>query len=121
MSEFVYDDIYSRIDALAERERSLRAELHEIRQQRARLKSQCNYSFISERPEWLSELPPEFWYPSHIASKVISDLSPNLRNRNVPPDLIDWQKDSGFKEFVVNLGLTLGTAIVALQLFFLLF
>lgn len=121
MSEFVYDDIYIRIDELAERERALRSELAEVRRQRAHLKSQCHYSFISERPEWLSELPEEFWYPSHIASKVISDLSPNLRNRNVPPDLIDWQKSSGLKEFIVNLGLTLGTAIVALQLFFFLF
>lgn len=121
MSEFVYSDIYSKIDELSERERILRAELHEVRQQRAHLKSQCNYSFISERPEWISDLPQEFWYPSHVASKIISDLSPNLRNRNVPADLVDWQKTSGFKEFVVNLGLTLGTAIVALQLFFILF
>lgn len=117
MSSTIHDDIYDRIDELSERERALRAELSEIRRQRAHLKSQCNYSFISERPKWLSELPEEFWYPSHIASKVISDLSPNLQNRNVPPDLIDWQKASGLKEFLINIGLTLGVVIVALNLF----
>lgn len=118
MSEFFYDDIYDRIDSLAKRERELRSEIHSLRQERAKLKSQCNYTFINERLEFIKDLPEEFWYPSHITAKVISDLNPSLQNRNVPPDLADWQRTSGLKEFLVNIGLGIGMAIIGLQIFF---
>ena len=114
------DDIYERINELNNRERKLRSEISNIRHERAKLKAQCNYSYLS-RPRWISELPEEFWYPCYYASKVISDLAPNLDNNNVPPDLIDWSRNSGMKEIVVNTLLYIGIAIVVAQLFVIIF
>jgi hypothetical protein len=117
MSEAVYDNIHDRINELTNREKNLRSEISKIRQERSRLKSQCGYSFVS-RPSWMSDLPEKFWYPCYYSSKVISELSPNLDNGNVPPDLIDWARNSGLKEFFINVAMYVGVAIITLQLFF---
>lgn len=116
MNSAVIDDIYERINELTNREKTLRSEISNIRQERAKLKAQCSYSNLS-RPQWISELPEEFWYPCYYTSKVISDLAPNVDNRNVPPDLIDWARSSGFKELVVNTLIYIGVAVIAAQLF----
>jgi hypothetical protein len=117
MSEVVYDDIYDRLNELVEKEKRLRAEMAAVRDERARLKSQLNFHDLS-KPAWVSELPEKFWYPSFYTSKVINDLHPNLDYNNVPPDLVDWAKRSGVREFIINTALGIGIAIVALQLFF---
>jgi hypothetical protein len=117
MEATFYDDIYSRLDALVEREKSLRASIAEVQKERDRLKSDLNIFDVS-RPSWLSELPQEFWYPSYLTSKVINDARPNLEYKNTPPDLIDWAKGSGVTEFILNLAIGIGVAIVGLQLFF---
>lgn len=121
MSDAVVDDIYERISDLTNREKKLRLEIANIRHERAKLKAQCNFSYISKRPRWISELPEEFWYPCYYASKVISDLTPNLEHSNVPPDLIDWSRNSGLKEFMFNTALYIGIAIIAAQLFVIIF
>jgi hypothetical protein len=41
-----------------------------------------------------------------------------LEYRNVPPDLEDWAKGGGVKEFIINTALGIGVVIIALQLFF---
>ncbi len=117
MSEAFYNDVYSRLDALVEREKKLRADIAEVQNERARLKAELDFVDVS-KPTWLSELPQEFWYPSYYTSKVVNDLYPNLEYKNTPPDLIDWAKGSGVKEFFVNLALGIGAAIIGLQLFF---
>lgn len=117
MTEVVYDDVYDRINELVEREKNLRAEIKAIRDERARLKSETNFHDLS-KPRWTSELPKEFWYPSFYTSKVINDLGPSADYNNVPPDLMDWSKGSGLKEFLINLAIGLGIAITALHLFF---
>jgi hypothetical protein len=120
MNAAVYDDIYSRLDELVEREKDLRAEISEIQQERARLKSQLNFTDIS-KPRWVSELPKEFWYPSYYTSKVINDMAPNMEYKNTPPDILDWVRGSGAKEFFINAALGIGVAIIALQIFFFIF
>jgi len=117
MSTAVYDDIYDRINDLIDREKSLKAEIATVRNERARLKSQLNFSYAS-KPRWISELPKEFWYPSFYTSKLINDLYPSLEYRNVSPDLEDWAKGGGVKEFIINTALGIGVVIIALQLFF---
>ncbi len=117
MSEATYDNIHERINELTNRERSLRSEIFKIRQERSRLKSQFVYTSVS-RPRWMSDIPEDFWQPCYRASKVISELSPNLDNGNVPPDLSDWSRKSGLKEFFINVAMYVGVAIIALQLFF---
>lgn len=117
MDAAFYDDIYARLDALVEREKNLRADISEVQKERARLKSELNVFDVS-RPGWLSELPQEFWYPSYYASKVINDARPNMDYKNTPPDLIDWAKGSGTTEFILNLALGIGVAIIGLHLFF---
>lgn len=117
MTEVVYDDIYDRINELVEREKNLRLEIKAIRDERARLKSELNYFDLS-KPKWAGDLPKEFWYPSFYTSKVINDLGPSADYKNVAPDLMDWSKGSGLKEFFINLALGLGIAITALNLFF---
>jgi len=117
MNEAFYDNIYSQLDALVEREKKLRADIAEVRNERARLKAELNFVDVSQ-PTWLSELPQEFWYPSYYTSKVVNDLHPNLEHKNTPPDLIDWAKGSGIKEFIINVALGIGAAIIGLQLFF---
>jgi hypothetical protein len=121
MSEAVYDNIYDRINQLTERERELRLEIASIRRERSKLKAQCGGPVCVSNPRFVSEIPKEFWYPCYYASKVISNLSPNLDNGNVPPDLIDWSQKSGIKELLVNTGMYIGIAIIALQLFFFIF
>jgi hypothetical protein len=117
MTSEAFDDIYDRINELIAREKNLRAELANVRYERARLKSQLNFSDLS-KPKWVADLPREFWYPSFYTSKVINGLHPNLEYRNVPPDIEDWQRSSGAKEVIINLALGIGVVIIALQLFF---
>jgi hypothetical protein len=115
MSEAIFSDIYDRIDQLNRKEKELRAEMAEVRRERARLKAQCPLQYLSERPSWLSNLPAEVWYPSYYANKILSDLNPSLEQRNVPPDLIDWSRTSGIKEFLINCGITAAVVILGLQ------
>ncbi len=117
MSTAVYDDIYDRLNELVERERSLRSEISAVREERARLKSQLNCTDLSQ-PRWVAGVPKEFWYPSYYTSKVINDMSPNMDYKNTPPDMTDWVRGSGAKEFFINAALGIGVIIVALQLFF---
>jgi hypothetical protein len=117
MSAAVYDDIYDRLNALVEREKSLRSEISAVREERARLKSQLNFTDLS-KPKWVAGMPEEFWYPSFYTSKVINDMSPNMDYRNTPPDIKDWVRGSGAKEFFINVALGIGVIIVALQVFF---
>ena len=117
MSEAVYDDIYDRIDALVEREKSLRLEIANIRAERSRLKSQLQFSDLANF-KWISETPKEFWYPSYLTSKLVNNLRPNMEYRNTPPDLEDWQKGSGMREFFINTLLGIGIIVLALQVFF---
>jgi hypothetical protein len=121
MSESVHASISDRINQLTERERKLRSEISSIRLERSRLKAQCGGPVNLARPRWVSELPEAFWYPCYYTSKVISNLSPNLDNGNVPPDLIDWSKNSGTREFLINIAMYVGVIIIALQVFFLIF
>jgi hypothetical protein len=120
MNAATYDDIYSTLDELVAREKNLRAEISEIQQERARLKSQLNFTDIS-KPSWISELPKEFWYPSYYTSKAINDMAPNMEYKNIPPDILDWVRGSGVKEFFINAALGIGVAIVALQILFFIF
>lgn len=117
MSTAVYDDIYDRLNELVEREKSLRSEISAVREERARLKSQLNFTDLS-KPKWVAGMPEEFWYPSHYASKVLNDMSPNMEYNNTPPDITDWVRGSGVKEFFINVALGIGVIIVALQVFF---
>jgi len=117
MTEVIYDDIYDRINELVEREKNLRLEIKAIRDERAKLKSEIKFYDLS-KPKWAADLPKEFWYPAFYTSKVINDLGPSMDYNNVPPDLTDWSKGSGLKEFLINLALGIGIAITALQLFF---
>jgi hypothetical protein len=117
MSTGVYSDIYARLNELVEREKSLRSEISAVREERARLKSQLNCTYLSQ-PRWVSGMPKEFWYPSYYTSKVINDMSPNMDYRNTPPDMTDWARVSGAKEFFINIALGIGVIIIALQLFF---
>lgn len=111
--------IHERIAQLTSRERELKSELAALRRQRASLKARSGEVYLTERPQWISDLPQNFWLPTHAANKVLGGLNPNLENRNVTPDLIDWSKTSGIREFLVNIGITVAVVVVGLQLFFL--
>lgn len=120
MSDSIVKEIYEKINELTNRERKLRAEIANIRYERARLKTQCGHNCMF-RPLWISELPEKFWYPCYYTVKVISNLSPELNNHNVPPDLADWTKNSGIKEFMFNILLYVGMIFFILQLIVLIF
>lgn len=120
MHALTYDDIYGRITALVEREKTLKLELADIQEEKIRLRSQLNFSDGSQ-PRWLSELPPEFWYPSFYTAKLINTMAPNAGNNNVPPDIATWVQNNGFKEFLINTALGIGMVIVAMQIFFFIF
>jgi hypothetical protein len=119
-AEAIYSDIYDRIAKLNSQEKELRDELVRIRTERENLKSQCNVSYLISRPKWVADLPREFWYPAYTASSVLNDLNPNMEQRNIAPDLTDWQKTGGLKEFVFNIGVTVVIVYFALQLVFIL-
>lgn len=116
-----FANIYDQIDQLNHKEKELRAEIAQVRRERTRLKAQCNLSYISGRPQWIEKLPQEAWFPSFYANKILSDLNPNVEHKNVPPDLIDWARTGGVKEFLVNLGITVAVVVLGLQLIFLIF
>lgn len=114
-------DVYSRIDALNREERELRVRLSNIREERERLKRGCTDHALHARAEWLDKLPGEFWWPSYASAKVMSSLRPAQDSNMLPPDLSDWQKTGGIKEFIWNLVVTAGCAVLALQVLFFLF
>lgn len=120
MSDAIYSDLYDRIDQLNKREKELRAEIATVRRERGKLKAQSPMQYLSSRPDWVARLPSEVWYPSYYANKILSDLNPSLEQRNVPPDLIDWARTSGIKEFLINCGITAAVVILGLQLLFIL-
>lgn len=117
-----HETIYDRIDALTQEEVKLRADLAAVRRKRQRLKQEAGIRrLVGGRPTWMENLPPKFWIPSYTATCVMNSLEPSTEYKNVPPDLADWKLASGWREFFVNIGLTVACVIVGLQLVFLIF
>jgi hypothetical protein len=116
---FDFSDTYEQIELLNRREKQLLAEIADIRAQRAALKSKCNISYLNGRPAWLNDLPEESWIPLHTVNKMFTSLNPNVNNRNVAPDLVDWHKSGGVFEFILNAATTVAFVYIGLQLIFL--
>lgn len=114
------DAIYEKITSLNAREAELRAEIASIRRERERLKANTNMLYLNKRPEWLADLPKEFWYPAYQAGKLIAGTTPVADSAYSPPDLADWKSRAGLVDFLLNVGITVVLVIATWQMIFIL-
>jgi len=114
-----YDEVLSRINLLSERETRLRQEIEQIRKEREVLKAKINLSHTGvNRAEWVDKLPKDFWLPSHVMHKMLSNSEPSKEAGGNMPDLSDWHRKGSTRDALVNIGISIFVAYLAVQLLF---
>lgn len=115
-----YEEVLAKINQLNEREARLRQEIEDIRREREALKSRIDLKHEGiKRPEWVDNMPKEFWLPSYYTHKILSNTKPcKETDPNLTPDLSDWHRKGSFMDALINLGIAVSIAYVAIQIIF---
>lgn len=108
------------IKELVRKEKQLREDIAAVRRDRKKLRSDPDYPGNEARPTWLAKMPKEFWYPSHLMAKIISESTVGKDQAYIYPDLEDWAEHGTTWDAVINIGAFVCVVVTTLQIFFIL-